>query len=240
MVQSLSVESGLALEEARGGHLLPRRRRRGRSHGGLSEASRLVVRFDATRLLDALLDLDDDANAPPRRFIVDYFERDVSDLPIDVEGVVAAESRPRFAEAMTDRIVARFGRYIRPADLSDMPVVRLERPTGEPRSSGRSRRRPPNDGSSCRWTCCRPRSAKSTSAVRSRSSDDGTYRPAPARPGADHGARQPAGVAQARRGARRDPDVPAATTEAAASANGVGPVRVARRYRDARRQAVAR
>jgi hypothetical protein len=127
LMASLSVESGLILEAM----LL--------AHGsleavaeaqisGVSPRVPAVVRFDSQPLLDGLLELADDEGALPRRLIVDYFRRELATLPLDLSGTVDVTNVARFADTMTDRVVARFGRYIPSRSIEDAPVVLIDQP----------------------------------------------------------------------------------------------------------------
>ena len=97
---------------------------------GVSPRLPVVVRLELRALLDDLLTRADSTGALPRQAIVEYFNLDPSLLPLVVDGHVDSGSRRRFAEAMADRIVANYGRYVPSQMISDAPVVAIESPAG--------------------------------------------------------------------------------------------------------------
>ncbi|MER9678544.1 hypothetical protein NKJ23_04260 [Mesorhizobium sp. M0184] len=98
---------------------------------GVSPRVPVVVHFSGSRLLEGLLVLADATGAVPRSLIADHFSRDLAALPIGIDGIVDAGMAKSFAETMTDRIIARFGRFIPARLLGDSPVIRLERQPGD-------------------------------------------------------------------------------------------------------------
>lgn len=124
MMMPLSIEGGLILEAML------------REHGpfeavaeaqlaGVAPRVPVVVRFNSSALLGELLKLADSAGALPRRLVADFFRRQPASLPLGISGTIGAENAQRFADAMTDRIVARFGRHIPAREIADAPVVQL-------------------------------------------------------------------------------------------------------------------
>jgi hypothetical protein len=127
LLTPLSLESGLMLEAMlQEGASVPAVAEARMS--GISPRLPVVVRFETSVLLPELLALADAARVLPRRLMVDYFSRDAATLPLDVSGTVDAGSVSRFAEAMTDRIIGGFGRYVPPATSVREPVARLDPP----------------------------------------------------------------------------------------------------------------
>lgn len=98
---------------------------------GVSPRVPVVVHFSGSRLLEELLVLADTTGALPRSLIADYFSRDLAALPLAIDGTVDNGMAKSFAETMTDRIIARFGRFIPARLIGDSPVVRLERRPGD-------------------------------------------------------------------------------------------------------------
>lgn len=98
---------------------------------GVSPRLPIVVRFTAGRVLGELATMADATFALPLALVVGYFRRDPAALPLELDGTVGADNATAFAEAMADRIIARFGRAIPSMSIVDAPVVRFERPVGE-------------------------------------------------------------------------------------------------------------
>lgn len=125
---ALAIEAGLLLESVlKDGGTLPAVAEA--SALGVSPRVPVVVRFRSTDMLDDLRALADDAGAMPRSAIVDYFRQDVANLPLDLSGTAGAAATMAFAETMTDRVIARFGRFIAAQSMNDAPVVLLQPPS---------------------------------------------------------------------------------------------------------------
>ena len=129
LMMSLSIESGLLLESM----LQERTVLAAIAEAqltGVSPRVPVVVRFESDRVLSQLLERADPTMALPRRLIVDYFNTaDPATLPLTISGTLDRASIPHFAEIMTDRIVARFGRYVPSNTIEDAPVVQFEQPS---------------------------------------------------------------------------------------------------------------
>jgi hypothetical protein len=122
----LTIDTGLLLESLLKGRA-PLEAVAEAQFEGVSPRLPVVVRFESTALIGDLLAGADAAGALPRQAIAAYFGRDPSTLPLRVDGTVDAGSLPRFAEAMTDRLIAQCGRYVPSQVLADAPVVQLDR-----------------------------------------------------------------------------------------------------------------
>jgi hypothetical protein len=121
----LTLETGLVLESMLTGRA-PLEGVAEAQFEGVSPRLSLAVRFNSAALLDDLLKHADASGALPRQAIVDYFSLDPSTLPLVLDGTVDGGSRLRFSEAMTDRLVARYGHYVPSQVMADAPVVQLD------------------------------------------------------------------------------------------------------------------
>ncbi len=95
---------------------------------GVSPRLPARVRFDPARLLGALAALCDKEGGAAQAEIVDFFRRDWQTLPIAVLGDMAGLRRDDFAEAMTDRIRARFGTFVPSPHETVTPYFALAAP----------------------------------------------------------------------------------------------------------------
>lgn len=128
LMMSLSIDSGLLLESMLQERTLLAAIAEAQIDG-VSPRVPVVVRFDSAPVLSQLLERADSTGALPRRLIVDYFStEDVAALPLTISGTLDHASMRSFAETMTDRLVARFGRYVPSSTIEDAPVVQLEQP----------------------------------------------------------------------------------------------------------------
>jgi hypothetical protein len=93
---------------------------------GVSARLPVAVRFEPAAVIGDLLKRADAAGALPRQAIVDYFGQDPSTLPLRIDGTLDAAWLPRFADAMTDRLVRQCGRYVPSLVMADAPVVQLD------------------------------------------------------------------------------------------------------------------
>ena len=131
LLLQMPIEGGLLLES-----MLTQE---GTSLGGVAEAQLpgvsprvpAVVRFTSSSLLPPLLALADGQGLLPRRLIAEFFLRDLVELPLELTGDLQPARRAAFAETMTDRLVARFGRYVASGAPTFEPWVVLDRLNGE-------------------------------------------------------------------------------------------------------------
>lgn len=93
---------------------------------GVSPRVPVAVRFESGALLSDLLKQADAVNALPRQVVIDYFSQDPSEIPLFLDSAIGQALRPRFAEAMTDRLVGRFGRYVPAHNVADASVVQFD------------------------------------------------------------------------------------------------------------------
>jgi hypothetical protein len=108
---------------------------------GLSPRLPVIVLFESAELMAELVKRADASGALPRQAIEDYFNQDPSALPLRLDGILEDAALPRFAGAMTDRVVARYGRYVPAQVMADSPVVQLDASAA---------------GSSTRWALTQP------------------------------------------------------------------------------------
>ena len=119
-MESLLSEQGAPLDAVAEADLL-----------GVSPRVQAVVRFTSGALLPPLLALADATGALTRRAVVGFFAGDRAHLPLELSGDVESGRELAFAEAMADRIIARFGSYATSSAPLFEPVVVLDRPNGD-------------------------------------------------------------------------------------------------------------
>lgn len=119
----LSLSSGLLLERmlCDGGSLL------GTAEAtltGVAPRLPVVVSFDPTVLLPAVLGQADAFGMVPYDLLVAALRGDPADLPLTLSGSLD-RAEADFAQTMADRLVARYGSWVPAQDPADAPVVRL-------------------------------------------------------------------------------------------------------------------
>ena len=127
LVARLSIESGMMLEallQERGTLAATAQAR----FDGVSPRVPVVVRFDPAVLLRELWARADAAGELPRAALVSYFAREPVELPVAIDGTLMRDDTMRFAEAMADRAIARFGQYVAAKSAEGAGLVRLAVP----------------------------------------------------------------------------------------------------------------
>jgi hypothetical protein len=109
LIMPLSIESGLLIESIVRDGRTPFPVIAAARMAGVSPRVPAVVRFRASELLTELEELLTADRTMARGPLVDFFNRDMTALPLQVSGLVGPDQGNAFAETMADRVIDRFG-----------------------------------------------------------------------------------------------------------------------------------
>lgn len=128
MIMPLSIESGVLLENLVRDSQTPLPAIAEAQMVGVSPRVQAVVRFRTAALLGALASMQSADGTVPRQSLVDFFSRDPAGLPLNITGSIDADRRIAFGEALTDRVIDRFGAYALSSCDADEPLIQLALP----------------------------------------------------------------------------------------------------------------
>lgn len=128
MVLELSLEAGLIIERMLEDSEVLVQAVAEAEMRGVSPRVSAVVRFRVSELLEALGEVTDINYILTWQSLVNFFNRDLDELPLEINGSFDRSRALAFAETMADRVITHFGSYVTSANENPEPLVRLQMP----------------------------------------------------------------------------------------------------------------